>query len=92
MKVSVASLAILVASTPAFAIRGPDPRVEIKEACITVHQGPGGTQYAGSCDETSNNELLKKKILANGCAKDQALFTSISVELHSCPNPHIVQL
>lgn len=94
-KLSISSIALMV-SSQAFALIGPiDPTNPIPEphkACIGIYKASDKTQYAGNCDETSNNLKFGKKLLVNGCTKDQAFFSDYEVQLSPCPDPRIVQL
>ena len=97
MKKTIGAIAMLMSTSPAFAIIAPGTGDLIPvDACLSISkvQTTDGKSlmYAGNCDETVNNERFKKPLLDNGCAAKQARFTSVAVKLPLCRDPRIVQL
>ncbi|WP_141735035.1 hypothetical protein [Oligoflexus tunisiensis] len=96
-KKSVTALA-LTASSSAFALMRPP--VETKTICLDMYESAEGAAYAGTCDQSDNNETLKKKILENGCAEGQLAMTAQKWDkrgefypsIHSCLPPNVAQL
>jgi hypothetical protein len=77
MKRTLAALTLSVA-TPSFANFAPP--AEIKTICLGVYESANGAQYAGSCDESKNNEITGAALLENGCAEGQIAVTASRYE------------
>jgi hypothetical protein len=95
MKKTIATVALLAASTPSFAIMGPGLGEDVKPKTICLRLGSyqDGSKAVSDCDESANNVQLKKTIKANGCAAGQAaLVTYDNVNIGLCMPPGVVQL
>jgi len=96
-KKTIASIAFVASS--AFALIGPGP-AQSKKICLDLFEDASGNAIVGTCDQNKNNEILKKTILSNGCAKDQAAMTAykgtpnseFNVKINACLPPNVVQL
>ncbi len=92
MKKSITAMALLASATSAHALVGPGtgPVPTPNVACVAVSYDADGSLHAADCDETRNNKRLGRKLLANGCAEDQARIVSYDIEIPACM--HIAQL
>jgi hypothetical protein len=87
---------VFLASSPAFALRPHDPNSppppKPTTYCLEIYKGRDGGQSA-TCDARENNEIEKKKILSNGCAKGQIAFVNVEQDLvEGCLPTGAVQL
>ena len=68
--------------------------------CLETRENKDGTLFAVPCDATRNNKIQKAKILANGCAEDQASIVAskpegakeFNVKMPVCAPPNLAQL
>ena len=65
----------------------------VDAACTRVYTSESGAMHVSDCDQTANNEKLKKELHPEtGCAEGQAKFTSYSVDIPACMPVGVVQL
>jgi len=98
MKKSIASLAMLVSASSALSMplpRNPNaPEPQVKTICINSYvDSTDGSLTAATCDQSENNKVLQRKLLANGCAESQvAIKTYGNVAIEACMPAGMIQL
>ncbi len=89
MNKTIASLALLAASSSAFALIGPGPSrspVQERTYCLNLSTTEANVSYVSDCDETRNNTKFKLELKENGCAEGQAALVTTRVTIPSCPS------
>ena len=108
MKKTITAMAIAGASSTAFALQVPPTGVtpKARTICLSTYTDSNDLLYVGSCDRARNNTILKREVLANGCAesqvamkisewvndKGQIVSTSTSTKIAFCLRPNVAQL
>lgn len=95
--ISLAALAISASSSTFALIAGP---TDTKTYCLEMYTDTCGSSYAGSCDQTANNERRGAQIGENGCAQGQVALSTgrwspdepYQIEIHACMPPNAAQL
>ncbi len=92
MKKTIATVALLAASSTTFAMwGGPVPKPTT--ICLDLGTAADGSKFLGNCDESANNIELKLEIKENGCAASQAAIVTYSkLNIGKCMPPGAVQL
>lgn len=87
MKKTIASMALLVSTTSAFALIGPGGRdvPKPKTYCLSLYETEQNVAYVGDCDESDKNARYGLELKENGCADGQAALQSVRVRIPSCP-------
>ena len=94
MKKTIAALALLAASTQVSAMPRPPGGEQpiLVRACIELYKGQDKSLYGG-CDATHNNERSGKKLMENGCLRNQVSITFVNESpIRACLPPGMVQL
>lgn len=95
MKKTIASIAILAASTSAQALISPGQgHRQLKTYCLEEgYTQEDGSQSIGNCDASRNNIAEELELKENGCAEGQvSLKTFQDLKIFSCMPPGAVQL
>ncbi len=89
---------MLLSASSAWALIGPG--AETKTICLDTRMDKDGIIFSGNCDQSRNNRIEKKDLLANGCAEDQNSVVATrhkgekaySVKVPVCLPPNVAQL
>lgn len=90
MKKSISAFAMMASASSAMAIVAPNspsaPRPQQpKTYCLSMYQNSDGSTIVGSCDESRTNQAYNLPLNENGCADNQAAFTSVKSKIAACP-------
>lgn len=93
MKKTIATVAMIAASSSSFALMQLPSNQKPTTLCVQMASAQDGSKYIGTCDESDNNVTLKKKIAVNGCAAGQAaIVTYGKLNIGKCMPAGAVQL
>ena len=68
---SALAASLVSAQASALMIDNPDTVWKTKVTCLNSYGADGVKSVYEICDQSKNNELNKRPLLSNGCAKDQ---------------------
>lgn len=88
MNKTIASLALTMSASSAFALIGPGPgkpQPKPNHYCLSTYENTDGSLSLGTCDQTAMNERRQLKLNENGCADNQAEFQSRTIKIKACP-------
>lgn len=86
---TIASVAMLVSTTSAFAFMAPNPGPvpEPEHYCVSLYTDDKGENATlGDCDLRERNERYDVELQKNGCAEGQAAMITRDVKIKSCPS------